>query len=118
MREVPPPLRVTVPPPSRIVSFLKTMGELTVIVTGEAPQLKTIVPPTSAAAWRNAWVQVSAVPKPTNDVGADTSMRPTGASQVTGGGLPLNLEWFPDEQEQVTRSTAVSKRHERTQLPA
>ena len=73
MREVPPPLSVTRPPPSSTVSFVNAICAVTVIVTGALPHAKTIVPPPVAACWSAASVQLAAVPSPTVAVGADTS---------------------------------------------
>jgi hypothetical protein len=61
------------------------MGEETTMVTGEAPQLKTMVPPPSAAACSLAAVQLPGVPSPTTAVGLETSRSGAGEAQVTGG---------------------------------
>src|ERR1043165_2504478 len=73
MRDVPPPLSVTVPPPSITVSFAVEICDVTVIVTGAAPQLKTTVPPPATAVRSAASVQLAAEPSPTVVVGADVS---------------------------------------------
>ena len=65
MREAPPPLSVTVPPPSMVVSLATGTSEATVIVTGSGPQSKVITPPAATAARNAASVQLAAVPVPT-----------------------------------------------------
>src|SRR5689334_18127890 len=84
MRDVLPPLSVTLPPPSSTVSFVNVICEVTVIVTGALPQLKTIVPPPVAACCSAAAVQLAAVPSPMTAVGDETSYR-AGASHTALG---------------------------------
>jgi hypothetical protein len=61
--------------------------EVTVIVTGAAPQRNTIVPPPAAACCSAAAVQLPGVPSPTIAVGADTSYS-AGRSQSAAGTAP------------------------------
>src|SRR3954469_13505995 len=62
---VPPPLIVILPPPSTVVLMATVFVLVTVIVTGEGPQLKVTVPPPANAASSAASVQLSGVPVPT-----------------------------------------------------
>ena len=82
MRVLPPPLSVTLPPPSITVSpslsapptLLMRICCVSVIVTGAAPQLKVMTPAPSGRRRRaRAAVQLAAVPVPTTVVGVDTS---------------------------------------------
>src|SRR4051812_10765628 len=84
MRDVPPPLSVTVPPPSSTVSLVNVICVVTVIVTGAAPQAKVIVPPPLAACCSAAAVQLAAVPSPTTAVGVETSCKGGGSQRTTG----------------------------------
>src|SRR5512133_2673429 len=107
MRDVPPPESVTRPPPSRTASLVNTIGDETVIVTGEEPQANTIVPPAAAAERSEDAVQLAGVPSPTTAAGADTSARRAGASQVgvgTGGAR------LPDEELHAASSAAATAR--------
>jgi hypothetical protein len=77
MRILPPPLRVTLLPPS-MTSFgavlLNTFAVcVRTIVTGSGPQSKVITPPFATAATKASPVQLAAVPVPTTVVGFDTS---------------------------------------------
>jgi hypothetical protein len=66
MRILPPPLSVTLPPPSMTIRLPCTIFAVAVIVivTGPGPQLKVIMPP-SATAWTTAAeVQLAGVPCP------------------------------------------------------
>src|SRR5215510_14642195 len=77
MRTLPPPLSVTLLPPS-ITSLvplsLKTFAVcVRTIVAGSGPQLKVMTPPLATAATNASPVQLAAVPVPTTDVGDDTS---------------------------------------------
>jgi len=113
---VPPPLKVTRPAPSRTVSFVKTMGEETVMVTGALPQRKTIVPPPVAAAWSAAAVQLSGLPSPTTAVGCETSCSWTGAAQVAGG-APGSAECFePPAGEDVHARASAARRARRGRI--
>src|SRR5688500_11654839 len=85
MREVPPPLSVTRPPPSSTDSSVNVIAEVTVMVIGSGPQSNVMVPPAVAAAWSAAAVQLAGVPSPTTVVGEDTSWS-GGASHETRGG--------------------------------
>lgn len=65
MRRAPPPLSVTLPPPSRTTSalVLRTLAVACItIVTGFGPQLKVITPPLATAATTAPDVQLAAVP--------------------------------------------------------
>ena len=68
MRRLPPPLSVTLPPPSSTTSrrVLRTLAVArSVIVTGFGPQSKRTWPPARTAATTAAEVQLRAVPSPT-----------------------------------------------------
>src|SRR5580693_5952441 len=80
-----PPLSVTSPPPSRVVSFETGSSDVTVIVTGAGPQSKVTIPPAATADRSACSVQVEA-PVPTTVVGFDTSTSLAGGSQVAAGG--------------------------------
>src|SRR6185295_9787172 len=87
MRVLPPPLRVTLPPPSITVSTLTSCCLVTVMVTGAAPQSKVTTPPFASAAASAASVQSEAEPLPTTVVGVETSAGWIGSGHVSGGGL-------------------------------
>ena len=77
MRIFPPPLSVTLLPPS-MTSFvplsLKTFAvDVRTIVTGSGPQSKVMTPPFATAATNASPVQLAGVPVPTTVVGDDTS---------------------------------------------
>jgi hypothetical protein len=77
MRVVPPPLNVTLLPPS-ITSLvplsLKTFAvKVRTMVTGSAPQLNVMMPPFATAATNASPVQFAGVPVPMTVVGDDTS---------------------------------------------
>src|SRR3954454_12810617 len=79
IRFVPPPERVTLPPPSStsfavLLRILRVW--LRVIVTGFAPQLNVTTPPAATADTTAAEVQLAAVPLPTTWSGLLTSSRP------------------------------------------
>src|SRR4051812_41798846 len=91
MRTFPPPLRVTLPPPSMTIFGPLSLKALAVrartIVCGAAPQSKVITPPLATALTKASPVQLSAVPVPTTVVGrllsstlasAGTGQRPSG----------------------------------------
>src|SRR6185503_1819886 len=95
----PPPLSVTRPPPSIVisgpVSFLILAGRSSVIVTGSGPQSNVMTPPAATAAITAGPVQLAAAPSPTTVRGAETSARPpsSGTLQVPAGfpaGGPLS----------------------------
>src|SRR5690349_7120823 len=68
MRRWPPPLSVTLPPPSSTTVELvfRTLAVfLIVIVTGAGPQSKTMTPPRATAFTTAADVQLAGVPLPT-----------------------------------------------------
>jgi hypothetical protein len=68
IRSLPPPLRVTLPPPSstiRWLVFTTFAVAVIVIVTGFGPQLKVIMPPSATALTTAAEVQLPGVPRPT-----------------------------------------------------
>src|SRR5882672_877710 len=77
MRTFPPPLRVTLLPPSMtslVPLSLKTFAvDVRTIVTGSGPQLKVMTPPFATAATNASPVQLDAVPVPITVVGDDTS---------------------------------------------
>src|SRR6185295_6949032 len=107
MRDVPPPLSVTVPPPSITVSCVNVICEVTVIVIGAAPQSKTMVPPAVAATCNAAAVQLPGVPSPTVAVGAETSAS-AGAVQRTGGGGPASVIPPPESVPDTCPSAPAS----------
>src|SRR5262249_5895411 len=72
MRRVPPPLRVTRPPPSSTTSgrVLRTLAVWRIrIVTCPGPHAKLILPPARTAETTAAEVQLRAVPWPMTRVG-------------------------------------------------
>src|SRR2546423_15043286 len=67
MRRWPAPLRVTLPPPSSTTRelALRTLAVcFIVIVTGAAPQLNVMIPPTAIADTSSSEVQLAGVPLP------------------------------------------------------
>src|SRR5580698_10528137 len=66
IRILPPPLRVTLPPPSMTMRSPRVMLAVCVIVivTGSGPQLKVMTPPMATAWTTAAEVQLAAVPSP------------------------------------------------------
>jgi hypothetical protein len=77
MRILPPPLSVTLLPPS-MTSFvplsLNTLAvDVRTIFSGSGPQLNVMIPPFATALTNAAPVQLAAVPVPTTVVGEDTS---------------------------------------------
>ncbi len=74
---LPPPLRVTLPPPSITISFVVLLntfaGSVRIIVTGSLPQLNVIIPPLATASVKAFAEQLSFVPPPTICVGFETS---------------------------------------------
>src|SRR4051794_8817087 len=92
MRRLPPPLRVTRPPPSSTILgplALRTFAVADiVIVTGAGPQAKLMMPPAATAATTAAEVQLPGVPVPTTRVGCDVS---TAAASAGTGARPAGL---------------------------
>src|SRR5215813_7845786 len=106
IRRAPPPLSVTIPPPSRTtrVPVLRTSAVASiVIVTGRGPQENVITPPAATAATTACEVQLAGVPLPmtwsgwrvlTGRPAGGTYARPAGlpaAGSPTGGGDGLGL---------------------------
>src|SRR5689334_9237560 len=93
MRIFPPPLSVTLLPPS-MTSFgavlLKTFAVLVrTMVTGSAPQSKVMTPPFATAATTASPVQLAALPSPITVVGLDTSSAcPSAGTVACPSGLP------------------------------
>src|SRR5664279_4025243 len=93
MRVVPPPLSVTLLPPS-ITSLvplsLKTFAvEVRTVVTGSGPQLNVVMPPFATAATNASPVQLAGVPVPITVVGDDTSSAcPSGGTVAWPSGQP------------------------------
>src|SRR5690242_17203192 len=91
MRTFPPPLRVTLLPPSRTIFGPLSLNTLAVssrvIVTGSGPQSNVTTPPFATASTTAAEVQLSGVPVPTTVVGLDTSSAAAsaGTSQLPSG---------------------------------
>src|SRR6185312_10168911 len=86
IRVAPPPERVTVPPPSIVVSLATGISAVTVMVTGSAPQRKVTMPPAATALRSAASVQLAAVPSPTTVVGVEVSTGCAGTSHTVAGG--------------------------------
>src|SRR5262245_51175676 len=88
MRTFPPPLSVTLSPPSITMSgpvSLKIFAVASIVmITGSFPQSNVMMPPPATAATTAALVQLAAVPSPTTVVGDDTS-----ASSASGGTAQL-----------------------------
>jgi len=80
----PPPSSVTVPPPSRIVSFANVIVCVTGITIGVAPHFIAITPPVAAAARSALSVHSAGVPSPIVVVG-DVTSASGGAVQVAAG---------------------------------
>src|SRR5438445_1543945 len=73
---VPPPLSVTLPPPSSTTwcAVLTTLAVAVIVIfTGVGPQLKVITPPLATAATTAADVQPAGVPSPITVVGCEVS---------------------------------------------
>src|ERR1044072_8917934 len=97
MRRLPPPLRVTRPPPSSTTFglLLRTLAVAVMrMVTGAGPQSKVITPPAATADTTAADVQPAAVPLPMTLVGllvssafasAGMAARPLGVPGAGGG---------------------------------
>src|SRR5690349_1375134 len=93
MRRLPPPLRVTRPPPSSTTAgpwSLRTLAvAFMVIVTGAGPQSKVITPPAATAATTAADVQLAGVPRPTTRSGLRvSSARAAAGTAAAPPGLP------------------------------
>jgi hypothetical protein len=76
MRRAPPPLSVTLPPPSMttVALLLRTLAvAVMAIVTGAGPHENVITPPAATAAITADDVQLAAVPVPTTVVGCEVS---------------------------------------------
>src|SRR5690242_1837778 len=72
IRRAPPPLSVTLPPPSRVTNALRLSTRAVacmVMVTGAGPQLKVMSPPFATARTTALEVQLAAVPPPTTRAG-------------------------------------------------
>src|SRR5665647_2956460 len=116
MREVPPPLSVTRPPPSSTVSLVNVIGAVTVIVAGALPHANTMVPPAFAACWSAAAVQLAGVPSPTVAVGEDVSASAGRSHTATGGVVvasgPALPSWVDPPHEHVMRYARAQRRIE------
>lgn len=84
-----PPLNVTLPPPSIVVSRVTVFSEVKVIVVGFGPQLKVMTPPCAIAAANAASVQLPGVPLPTTEVGLVVSTGRGRLSPVMEHDLPI-----------------------------
>src|SRR5580700_1384561 len=87
----PPPLSVTMPPPSMTIRSPWTMFAVCVIVivTGSGPQLKVMTPPMATAWTTAAEVQLAAVPSPMTWSGwAVLTAWPAGGTEAWPSGLP------------------------------
>ena len=73
MRVVPPPLSVTLPPPSITVSCSMLCSDVTVMVIGAGPQSNVTTPPLASAAWSAPSVHPPGTPWPTTALGDDVS---------------------------------------------
>src|SRR5690348_2510798 len=94
IRRAPPPLSVTLPPPSSTTSelVLRTLAVACImIVTGLAPQLKVITPPLATAATTAPDVQLAAVPLPITWSGWEVSTgRPAAGMGTPPAGFPAS----------------------------
>src|SRR6202046_5701808 len=91
IRVCPPPLSVTIPPPSMTIRSPCTMFAVCVIVivTGSGPQLKVMTPPMATAWTTAAEVQLAAAPSPMTWSGwAVLTARPAGGTLAWPLGLP------------------------------
>src|SRR5262245_45742429 len=91
MRRCPPPLRVTLPPPSstRLGLVLRTFAvAFMVIVTGAGPQWNVTIPPAATAATTASEVQLAGVPAPITRVGWEVS---TGRASAGTAACPFGL---------------------------
>src|SRR5581483_9680566 len=76
IRRAPPPLSVTLPPPSRTTraEALRSFAVAAIVITtGSGPQEKVITPPAATAATTAAEVQLAGVPLPTTWSGCEVS---------------------------------------------
>src|SRR3954451_7446396 len=107
MRRRPPPLRVTLPPPSRTTRelALRTFAvAVSRMVTGSGPHENVITPPAATARTTAADVRLAAVPCPTTRVGWDVSTaRPSGGTGAWPSGLPA---WRRDGAAPLGTSSA------------
>src|ERR1700689_2844411 len=94
MRILPPPLSVTLPPPSSTALWLvfTTLAvAVIVIVTGLGPQLKVIMPPSATALTTAADVQLAGVPTPMTWLGSLVlTARRAGGTWAGPWGLPTS----------------------------
>src|SRR5258708_36013010 len=92
IRRLPPPLRVTRPPPSMTIRrWVLTTFAVAVItmVTGLGPQLNLIIPPLATALTTAADVQLAGLPLPMTWFGcAVLTARAAGGTQAWPFGLP------------------------------
>src|SRR5689334_10590460 len=86
MRVLPPPLSVTLPPPSITVSSLTSACFVTVMVMGASPQSKVITPPLAIAGSSADSVQLLGSPLPSTVVGLEVAAAWMGGVHVVGGG--------------------------------
>jgi hypothetical protein len=97
MRRWPPPLRVTLPPPSSTISgpvSLRTLAvAVSVMVTGFGPQLKVMIPPAATASTTAADVQPAGEPSPMTRSGWDVSTaRASAGTPAPPPGLPAGSD--------------------------
>ena len=92
MRRWPPPLSVTLPPPSSTIRgpfALRTFAvAFIVIVIGSGPQLNVMMPPAATAATTASEVQLAALPLPMTRVGFEVS---TARASAGTAALPFGL---------------------------
>src|SRR5919107_1851825 len=92
MRRWPPPLSVTLPPPSSTIFGPFALRILAVafmvIVIGSGPQLKVMMPPAATADTTASDVQLAALPVPMTRVGLEVS---TARASAGIGALPFGL---------------------------
>ena len=93
---MPPPLRMTLPPPSMTIFGLLSLNTLAglarMMVAGSGPQLNVMIPPAATAAMNASGVQLSCVPVPTTVVGLDTS---SSCASLGIGHVPSGLPGSP-----------------------
>ncbi|MEO3810273.1 hypothetical protein ABGB17_14830 [Sphaerisporangium sp. B11E5] len=106
IRRFPPPLNVTLPPPSsttRLLVFRTFAVAFITIVTAVAPQANRITPPLATAATTAADVQLAGVPFPTTRSARDVS------TALPSTGTTARPEGFPGPATAPSAPTGTAR---------
>src|SRR5262245_10899823 len=114
MRRWPPPLRVTLPPPSSTISGPVSLRILavavSVMVIGFGPQSKVMIPPAATAATTAPEVQLAGLPSPMTRSGCDVSTaRASAGTPAPPPGLPAATEGLAGRSECTARLRSGGK---------